>query len=79
MGYDLQILGLPLDNVLVLFSGYNPCSKAASMGQRLYVLFDGKLPSKAALTRCFRELGFPLAFERGSSALEDFPGAVAGA
>jgi hypothetical protein len=47
------------------------------MGQRLYVLFDGKLPSKAALTRCFRELGFPLAFERGSSALEDFPGAVA--
>ena len=47
------------------------------MGQRLYVLFDGKLPRKAALTRCFRELGFPLAFERGSSALEDFPGAVA--
>jgi hypothetical protein len=39
------------------------------MGQQLYVLFEGELPSKAALTRCFKELGFPLAFERGSSAL----------
>ena len=46
------------------------------MGQTVYVLFDGELPSKAALTRCFEELGFPLAFERGTSPLHDFPGRI---
>jgi hypothetical protein len=46
------------------------------MGQTVYALFDGELPSKAALTRCFEELGFPLAFERGTSPLHDFPGRI---
>jgi hypothetical protein len=43
------------------------------MGQTVYVLFDGELPSKAALARCFEELGFPLAFERDTSPLDAFP------
>ena len=46
------------------------------MGQTVYVLFDGELPSKAALTRCFEELGFPLGFERGTSPLHAFPGRI---
>jgi hypothetical protein len=46
------------------------------MGQQVYVLFDGELPSKAALMRCFKELGFPLAFERGSLPLRDVPPSV---
>ena len=46
------------------------------MGQSVYVLFDGGLPSKAALTLCFEELGFPLAFKRGTSPLDDFPARI---
>ena len=40
------------------------------MSMEIHVLFHGKLPSKAALTRCFRELGFPLSFQRGTGLLE---------
>jgi hypothetical protein len=40
------------------------------MSMEIHVLFRGKLPSKAALTRCFRELGFPLSFQRGTGLLE---------
>ena len=38
------------------------------------VLFEGKLPSKAALTRCFKELGFPLSFQRDAGALGQHEG-----
>src|SRR5262245_5537885 len=44
------------------------------MSLELHVLFQGKLPSKAALTRCFKELGFPLAFAVGTSLLEQHKG-----
>jgi hypothetical protein len=44
------------------------------MSMEMHVLFHGKLPSKAGLTRCFKELGFPLAFPRGSGALEQHEG-----
>jgi hypothetical protein len=40
----------------------------------ILVLFDGRLPSKAALTRCFEELGFPLSFQPGMGALEQHDG-----
>jgi hypothetical protein len=33
----------------------------------IHVLFDGELSGETALTRCFRELGFPLAFEHDAS------------
>jgi len=44
------------------------------MSMDINVLFNGKLPSKAALTRCFKELGFPLSFQRGAGALERHDG-----
>ena len=44
------------------------------MSMEIHVLFQGKLPSKSALTRCFRELGFPLSFPRGAGALEQQEG-----
>ena len=40
----------------------------------IHVLFHGKLPSKAALARCFKELGFPLAFAPGSGSLGQHKG-----
>ena len=40
------------------------------MSMEIHVLFRGQLPSKAALTRRFRELGFPLSFPRGTGVLE---------
>ena len=44
------------------------------MSMDINVLFNGKLPSKAALTRCFKELGFPLSFQPGAGALEQQDG-----
>lgn len=44
------------------------------MSMEIHVLFHGKLPSKAALTRCFRELGFPLSFQPGTGLLEQQEG-----
>ena len=44
------------------------------MSIEIHVLFHGKLPSKAALTRCFKELGFPLRFAPGSGSLEQHKG-----
>jgi len=43
------------------------------MSRSMHVLFDGKLPDEAALTQCFRELGFPLAFEPGADLLAPHP------
>jgi len=40
----------------------------------IHVLFHGKLPSKAALTRCFKDLDFPLRFPPGSGSLEQHKG-----
>jgi hypothetical protein len=40
----------------------------------ILVLFKGKVPSKAALTRCFKELGFPLAFAPDAGALGQHEG-----
>jgi hypothetical protein len=40
------------------------------MSMEVNVFFSGKLPSTASLTRCFKELGFPLTFPRGTGALE---------
>jgi hypothetical protein len=36
----------------------------------MHVMFAGKLPGKAALTRAMKELGFPVAIPAGSGALE---------
>jgi len=44
------------------------------MSMEIHVLFHGKLPSKAALTRCFKELGFPLSFQPGTGTLERHKG-----
>ena len=44
------------------------------MSMEVHVLFAGKLPSKAALTRSFKELGFPLVFQRGAASLEQHSG-----
>ncbi len=44
------------------------------MSMDINVLFNGKLPSKAALTRCFKELGFPLSFQPCAGALERHDG-----
>ena len=44
------------------------------MSMEIHVLFGGKLPSKAALTRSFRELGFPLSFRPGAASLEQHKG-----
>ena len=44
------------------------------MSMEIHVLFAGKLPSKAALTRSFKELGFPLSFQRGAASLEQHKG-----
>jgi hypothetical protein len=41
------------------------------MSIELHILFSGKLPSKAAVQRSLRELGFPLTFRRGSGALDE--------
>ena len=60
-----------IDLTLFLFCSYNPADySAVTMSMEITVFFSGKLPSKAALTRCFKQLGFPLAFERGTGALE---------
>jgi hypothetical protein len=40
------------------------------MAVELHVMFAGKLPSKAALTRAMKELGFPVAISAGGGALE---------
>ena len=44
------------------------------MSMEIHVLFGGKLPSKAALTRSFKELGFPLSFRPGAASLEHHKG-----
>ena len=44
------------------------------MSTEIYVLFHCDLPSKAALTRMFKQLGFPLSFQRGSGGLEQQEG-----
>ena len=44
------------------------------MSMEIRVLFQGKLPSKAALTRCFREFGFPLSFQPGTGLLGQHEG-----
>jgi len=44
------------------------------MSMEISVFFSGKLPSKAALTRCFKELGFPLTFQPGMGTLEQQDG-----
>jgi hypothetical protein len=41
-----------------------------------YVFYPGRLPSKAALTRCFKELGFPLTFGRFAGSLDASTGGV---
>ena len=46
------------------------------MAVYLYVFYPGRLPSKAALTRCFEELGFPLAFRRFAGSLDASRGGV---
>jgi len=46
------------------------------MAVYLYVLYPGRLPSKAALKRCFNELGFPLTFDRDVGSLETANGGV---
>ena len=40
------------------------------MAVELHVMFAGKLPSKAALTRAMKELGFPVSIPAGGGALE---------
>lgn len=44
------------------------------MSIEIHVLFAGKLPSTAALTQSFGELGFPLAFSSGADELEQHKG-----
>ena len=44
------------------------------MSMEIHVLFAGKLPSKAALMRSFKELGFPLSFQPGAASLEQHRG-----
>lgn len=44
------------------------------MSMEIHVLLHGRLPSKAALNRCFRELGFPLSFPRVTGSLEQQEG-----
>ncbi len=44
------------------------------MSMEIHVLFAGKLPSKAALTRSFKELGVPLSFRPGTASLERHTG-----
>ena len=44
------------------------------MAVELHVLFSGKLPSKAALTRAMKELGFPVSIPAGGGALEKHSG-----
>jgi hypothetical protein len=44
------------------------------MSTEMHVLFAGKLPSAAALTRAMKELGFPLAIDRGIRSLEQQDG-----
>ena len=44
------------------------------MSMEMHVLFAGKLPSKAALARSFKELGFPLSFRRTATSLEQHEG-----
>ena len=50
------------------------CSTLADRGSRmaveLHVMFAGKLPSKAALTRAMKELGFPVSIPAGGGALD---------
>ena len=48
--------------------------RTRSMSIEIHVLFRGKLPSKAALTRCFKEFEFPLRFAPGSGSLEQHKG-----
>jgi hypothetical protein len=40
------------------------------MAMETHVFFRGKLPSKAALTRAMKELGFPLAVKPATGSLE---------
>ena len=40
------------------------------MAVELHVMFSGKLPSKAALTRAMKELGFPVSIPAGGGALD---------
>jgi len=40
------------------------------MAVEMHVMFAGKLPSKAALTRAMKELGFPVSIPAGGGALE---------
>ena len=40
------------------------------MAVELHVMFAGKLPSKAALTRAMKELGFPVSIPAGGGALD---------
>jgi len=44
------------------------------MSSEVNVLFDGPLPSAAALSRTIKELGFPLAIKRGAGTLEQHKG-----
>ena len=44
------------------------------MSIEIHVLFAGKLPSKAALSQCFDDLGFPLAFHSDTETLEQQKG-----
>ena len=44
------------------------------MAVELHVMFAGKLPSKAALTRAMKDLGFPLSIPTGGGALDKHSG-----
>jgi hypothetical protein len=46
------------------------------MAVYLYAFYPGRLPSKAALTRCFEELGFPLTFDREAGSLDTSTGGL---
>jgi hypothetical protein len=46
------------------------------MAVYLHVSYPGRLPSKAALTRCFKQLGFPLTFGRDAGSLETAKGGL---
>jgi hypothetical protein len=44
------------------------------MAIHLHAFYPGRLPSKAAFTCCFKELGFPVTFDRGLGLLESHRG-----